>query len=427
MRKLQIVFLLSFLACFAHQDAPEAQTTTKQIDVPRKPLKFHDPVQDKSFYLLSLLETTAGVAESLTKDAELSSITQKKLSVESTCNENIAQCTTGVLFGPDEIKVAGTKLVEDLDKNPEVKSRILTAMRASGLFQLYEPLEDHDLITNAWTDAANGINRIVGVYANGQVPRYPAIDSPRISIHSLTGQKALTAFALRAATIKSNPELARNEFWFQPSLKFALLLLKINGRNEAGRFEPLEEGENASTLAKLSHEHWSKYRYSAIVVPGLGPEEAGVALDPGGFKRISLAAKHYRDGWAPIILVSGGNVHPSQTPFCEAIEMKKALVRDLGIPADAILVEPQARHTTTNLRNASRLLYRYGFPLNLPVLVTTDEAQTRSIVSSEFAHRNKEELGYLPFRNLRSISPTDTAFYVEVDSLQANSLDPLDP
>ena len=57
----------------------------------------------------------------------------------------------------------------------------------------------------------------------------------------------------------------------------------------------------------------------------------------------------YANGKAPLILVSGGYVHPNQTPYCEAIEMKESLVRDFGIPSDAILIDPHARHTTTNL------------------------------------------------------------------------------
>jgi hypothetical protein len=68
-----------------------------------------------------------------------------------------------------------------------------------------------------------------------------------------------------------------------------------------------------------------------------------------------------------------------------------------------------------------------GFPLNIPALVTTDEAQTRNIVSHEFARRSMEELGYLPFRNLTPVSSTDAAFDIEIDLLQADSSDPLDP
>jgi hypothetical protein len=390
-------------------------------------LDFRSPIQDKNFYLLSLFESTTDVAKTLANDPELASLTKRKLSSDSDCGANPMVCFDAASFSPEEIALVQGRLLEILHTEPEVKNEIVASMRQSGLFELYASEGDGELLSKAWSDAARGINRILGIYGKGQAPRYPKIDSASFDAQSPAGRKALDDFSSQMVAIGSSPIHAKGELWFQPSLKLALLLLAMNKRDEAGRYEPLENGENAAALARLSHVRWSKYPYSVIVVPGLGPEEAGVALAPGAFRRIMLAAKNYRKGLAPYILVSGGNVHPSQTPFCEAIEMKKALIRDLGIPADSILIEPQARHTTTNLRNASRLLYRYRFPLDVPALVTTDEAQTSNIGSAEFARRNEEDLGYLPFRNLRSISATETAFNVEIDSLQADSSDPLDP
>jgi DUF218 domain len=93
---------------------------------------------------------------------------------------------------------------------------------------------------------------------------------------------------------------------------------------------------------------------------GFGPDRMGWDLSPQGRLRVEVAARRYKDGQAPLILVSGGYVHPNQTADCEALEMKKSLIDDYGVPADSIIVEPHARHTTTNLRNAARLMYRYG-------------------------------------------------------------------
>ncbi len=80
-----------------------------------------------------------------------------------------------------------------------------------------------------------------------------------------------------------------------------------------------------------------------------------------------MAVKRYRQGLAPLLLVSGGAVHPKRTPYNEALEMKKELMNVYGIPARAIIVEPHARHTTTNFRNAARLVYRYGIPADKKV------------------------------------------------------------
>jgi hypothetical protein len=49
-----------------------------------------------------------------------------------------------------------------------------------------------------------------------------------------------------------------------------------------------------------------------------------------------------------------------------------------GIPANAIIVDPHARHTTTKMRNAARLIYRYGMPFSAKALVTTWDITTQN-------------------------------------------------
>jgi hypothetical protein len=152
-----------------------------------------------------------------------------------------------------------------------------------------------------------------------------------------------------------------------------------------------------------------------------------ILLSPSGKLRDEIAAKRFRDGQAPFILVSGGFVHPNQTEFAEAIEMKRDLMARLAVPEDAIIVDPHARHTTTNMRNAARLLYRYGFPFDRRVLVTTDPGQSRYIEDPPFAKRCMEELGYVPFRLLSRTSPFDLEFLPERGSLHTDPQDLLDP
>ena len=164
-----------------------------------------------------------------------------------------------------------------------------------------------------------------------------------------------------------------------------------------------------------------------IVVPGAGNDLPGFRLSPEGKLRDEIAVKRFREGKAPFLLVSGGFVHPSQTEFAEAIEMKRDLMTRFGIPADAILIDPHARHTTTNMRNAARLMYRYGMPFDKKALVTTDLGQSQSIESPAFEKRCMDELGYAPQKILGRISPFDLEFRPTLDSLQADPQDPLDP
>jgi len=135
--------------------------------------------------------------------------------------------------------------------------------------------------------------------------------------------------------------------------------LEVNRRDEAGRYEPLEAGENKAAVANLSNIKWSDYPYSFILVLGSGPSDSA-PLSAVAAKRADVAAELFLNHKAPLIIMSGGHVHPMQTPFCEAIEMKKYVMGKFKIPETSILIEPHARHTTTNFRNGARLAFRFA-------------------------------------------------------------------
>jgi hypothetical protein len=208
-----------------------------------------------------------------------------------------------------------------------------------------------------WTEeqivAAEGMNRIIDVYQLGQAPRYPAIDAPMYDVKSPvylrmleTGKKVIAG--------QARPDDA----FFSASLWYAILLLELNRRDEAVRFEPMEEGENRAAVQRTKALAGKQFAYAAIVAPGAGSDRPGVPLSPYGKLRLRVAAARYREGKAPFVIVSGGYVHPNQTPFNKALEMKKSLVEDFGVPAEVIGIDPHARHTTTNLRNAARAFSR---------------------------------------------------------------------
>jgi len=102
-------------------------------------------------------------------------------------------------------------------------------------------------------------------------------------------------------------------------------------------------------------------------------------------------------------------------------------MKKFGIQADAIIIDPHARHTTTNFRNADRLIIRYGIPINKPSLFITSKSQHDSVMKDTFDKRNIHELGYLPYRDKKSISNHDVVFYPVYESLHMDPLDPLDP
>ena len=363
-----------------------------------KPLALVSPVQDKAFYVLSLLERNP------VKSATLDEIGARKRAALQRTGDPIE----ALRWTPEEIAAVSGVL-----KNVTTLDGLL---EASGLY-IREPQ-----LVKAWEGAAAGINRILDVYGLGKPPRYPAIDAVSFDVKLPTYGRMLDVIrAVMTDERDGHPQ------FFHPSLRFALELLRANWRDEAGRLEPMEKGENRAAYERVSKVNWSQYKYTAIVVPGSGTDRPGQALSPWGKARVTLAARRFKAGLAPFLIVSGGYVHPSQTPFCEAIEMKKALMAEYGIPADAILIDPHARHTTTNLRNAARLLYRYGFPFEKTALITTDQGQSAYIEAPSFVQRCVAELGYAPHEILRRTSPFDLEFRPRRESLHADPFEPLDP
>jgi hypothetical protein len=372
------------------------------------PLPLTRPVQDKNFYALSLLERNPAALRQKTLDALRDAKLLALQRAVSTCALDVGCFAQAMRFSDDEIRTARQAL-----RTLHVDDH---ALQTSGTEIL------HPAVEAAWLDAADGINNIIDVYGAGKAPRYPQIDSVSFDVKS-------QAYGQLVHTVAEDLDERRGELklWFEPSLRFALYLLDINHRDEAGRFEPLERSANAAALRRLRTVRWQDYPYSAIIVPGYGPDLPGWSFAPEGKLRCEIAARRFKARLAPVIIVSGGYVHPNQTQFCEAMEMKKSLVRDFGVPANAIIVEPHARHTTTNLRNAARLIYRYRIPFARPALVTTDSYQSANIESEGFAKRCDLELGYQPAKVVKRLNAFDLVIVPRIESLQIDPRDPLDP
>ena len=115
------------------------------------------------------------------------------------------------------------------------------------------------------------------------------------------------------------------------------------------------------------------------------------------------------------------------TPYCEAVEMKKYVMEKFKIPAASILIEPHARHTTTNFRNGARLALRYRLPANMKALVTSSESHIAYTTGEVFRTRCLEEFGYFPVEFITRVSPTEAEFKPSVASLFFDANDPLDP
>lgn len=312
--------------------------------------------------------------------------------------------------GPDLICRAQALLWSDMEGQ---------ALRAAAAREANLPASDDGVDAQIGREVA-GINMILRTYALGQPATTPIDGAGTVSPRDQQSR-------LQAADWIADTPRAGSSQQLDPSLDYALALLDVSGRTDAIGFEPLMGGANAAASARAKGLDWNRYRYSALIVTGVGPEIEGEPLSPFGKYHLRLAARRFTQGDIAFIILSGGRAHPRATPFTEAVEMKKALIERYGVPAGAIVIEPYARHTTTNLRNASRLLMQMGGPLDKDALIICNPVQSAYIESAKFVERNAAELGYQPGRVVSRISPTELVFRPSRASARVDPRDPLDP
>lgn len=413
--------LLFFLHCLPGDMPPVVNTANNRQC--RQPITSPgQQLADKIFPLFSELAADSMLSVALQEDALLIRCRKKYTSRVVNCLDT---CTSAyslaqaLKWREEEIDSVLTGLFTLYDKKMRGAGFMLRLKKSRACIA-YKLSDEKVLLQQAWLDAARGMNRIYDVYIAGVPPHYAAIDSIMADVRSERGLKRL------CDTIRNTLASYENTraFYALP-VSCAIKALQFSARDEAIRYEQIVAGINKEAYQQVAHVRFSDYQYAAILVPGFGPEVPGLNIDPRSIKRCEMAVEQYRKKLAPFIIVSGGHVYPAGTPFSEAVEMKKYLVEHLAIPPGVIITEPYARHTTTNVRNASRLIYLFGLPENKPVLVSTDSVQTQMVIN--LAARCKRELGYVPFRNVKQVSTTASSFYPVEEALQVNVNDPLDP
>lgn len=359
-------------------------------------------IQDKNWYLLTLLQS-APYRKALNGNAGIQALSQSRSialhGAPGPCGKETA-CTAKVLSWTSQEIVATAKQATAV---LAVTDLVQKHLRPSGVWAHYAALEDTALLTHAVQDTMEQVQR---VYAEREANRVDLAD-------------AVTAIAA------SHALEASQTLFFEPILWLALDGLQHSQRTQAGLYEPLAGGENAAALAEVQETAWKDWRFGLILVPGWGPTDLTLPLSELGREHCDLAATRWKAKVAPFVLVSGGHVHPDDTPYSEALEMKKYLIGTHGLPASAVIVDPHARHTTTNLRNAGRLALQMGIPVDKPLLTTTDLMQ--SFYITILGKRCLEELGYLPWRLLTSLGENDNCWLPAGQVLTADPRDERDP
>lgn len=310
---------------------------------------------------------------------------------------------------------------------PFARGAIIDAMKLSesdidAVEESLQALDASDALA-VWRRDAGAINAILDTYGANRPPRYPEIDSSAFGPNSEELNRLVIQLRLRALQERTLPP------W--DAIAISVTLLDAQGRDDAVWAAAEADHLNQAALGRSAHLDWRRYRYAAIVLPGQGPERLDEQLSSLSKFRLSLGAARLHQavgvGEAPFLILSGGAVHPDRTSAVEAFRMRDWLIAQYNVPPDRIVVDPFARHTTTNLRNAARLLRRLGAPEGMPLLVSSDSEQVDAIASDAFSRRVLAELGC----TLGRIGPRTDTFAIEyrpsAECLPPDPRDPLDP
>lgn len=421
MRKYHFVLLLSLLlTSFLQAGAQQYPSTPLPLGT-KEAIVFR-----KNYPFLYYCYTTPTVRKLLLKDTVLRSISnQYHNQLKAVINNKPAAADTFAVmnaleFQQADVQLVHTRLTQLETLYPQVFQPLTQWLRKSGCYDAQE--DGNTIITTAWQQDARGINYTIGVYGKGKKPNYPHIDSISFNVYdrSYPHFQQITGQQIYKETDSAG-------LFFSQPLLTALRLLEINGRYHSADYEPMEKTVNAAAIARVKTISWKKYAYTHINILGAGPDNMDDSLNPAGILRCRIGAMQYFMGRAPFIVVSGGRVHPYKTNYSEAEEMKQYLVNELGVPAHAVIMEPHARHTTTNIRNTARLLIHYGIPLDKPGIVCSTADQMGSVMSEKFARRCLNELGFVPYHLGKKLSETEAEYYVLPVSLRLNVTEPLDP
>ncbi|RDV84220.1 YdcF family protein [Ammonifex thiophilus] len=114
----------------------------------------------------------------------------------------------------------------------------------------------------------------------------------------------------------------------------------------------------------------------AIIVLGAAVWPQGPS--PAFQERLLLAAELYRQGYAPVIIVTGGVGEYNPTPEGEA---GKNFLLARGIPASALYAETASRNTRENLLGARSIMRAHGW--RRAIIVTHDFHLWRALREAE--------------------------------------------
>jgi uncharacterized SAM-binding protein YcdF (DUF218 family) len=116
-----------------------------------------------------------------------------------------------------------------------------------------------------------------------------------------------------------------------------------------------------------------------------------LALGSHDLRVADRAAELYLDGWAPLVIMSGGLGNFTQEMWTEKEADKFAAIAiQKGVPADAILIENQSTNTGENIMYTQQLLKAKGLDMQRFIVVQKPYMERRSYATFKKHWPDKE-------------------------------------
>lgn len=413
LKSIKKILLLALGICCMHI------SKSQEKNAPNGP---QDWVIKKNYYVTYLLLKDSSTVRQLAASKPIARLLEKRFErFKNSANCRDLTCYLDAFkWQGAEIEQLVNQFAEQIAQNKNLEKLVQSSLMPSMTYGLLQNETAISYFKKALTQDLKAMNYVVDVYAGGKKPNYPKIDSISFDITRAAYRSLMDD--VRQDVLKDIPT---SQTAFFMTMMTAVRLLEINERWDAAQLEPLIGLENKKAYDAVKNTDFASYPYSLLLTLGAGPEVYGQPISPGGMLRARMAARSYFEKLAPFIVLSGGKVHPYKTSYIEAIAMKKYLMEVMGVPETAILIDPHARHTTTNLRNTARILLDYGFPKDKFAIVNSSKAHIDAV--EKMADRFIRELGYVPYALGKRISDVIIEFKAKEEAYTIDPDEPLDP
>lgn len=176
------------------------------------------------------------------------------------------------------------------------------------------------------------------------------------------------------------------------------------------------------SLAKLlwDYHHMNHDLAKADCILALGSHDLRVA---------DRAAELYLEGWAPLVIMSGGLGNFTQSMWTESeADQFAAIAIQKGVPADAILIESKSTNTGENILFTQQLLHQKGLDLLNFIVVQKPYMERRSYATFKKHWPDKNLLvtsPQIPFEKYaKDDIPLDRVINIMIGDLQRIRLYP---